>query len=48
MLKYGREYVKQSMAEYAKRIRDQQERSLRRKAVLLGFDLVAHGAAAPS
>src|SRR5690349_17295455 len=34
MLKYGREYVKQSMAEYEKRIREQQERSLRRKAVL--------------
>jgi transposase len=48
MLKYGREYVKQSMDEYEQRIRGQQERSLRRKAALLGFDLVAHGAAAPS
>jgi hypothetical protein len=38
--------VKQSLAEYEKRMREQQERSLRRKARLLGFDLVAHGAAA--
>jgi transposase len=48
MLKYGREYVKQSMDEYEKRIREQQERSLRRKAGLLGFDLVPHAAPAPS
>jgi transposase len=48
MLKYGREYVKQSMDEYEKRIREQQERALRRKAGLLGFDLVPHAAAAPS
>ena len=48
MLKYGREYVKQSMDEYDKRIREQQERALRRKAGLLGFDLVPHAAAAPS
>ena len=47
MLKYGKEYVKQSMAAYEQRIREQQERSLRRKAGLLGFDLVPH-AAAPS
>src|SRR5205807_5837675 len=48
MLKYGKEYVKQSMEEYETKIREQQERSLRRKAGLLGFDLVPHGAAAPS
>jgi transposase len=48
MLKYGREYVKQSMAEYEAKIRDQQERSLRRKASLLGFDLIPHVATAPS
>jgi len=48
MLKYGREYVKQSMEAYETKIREQQERSLRRKAGLLGFDLVPHGAAAPA
>jgi transposase len=48
MLKYGREYVKQSMEEYEKRMREQQERSLRRKAELLGFDLIPQPAAAPS
>ena len=48
MLKYGRDYVKQSMDEYDKRIREQQERSLRRKAGLLGFDLIPHVAAIPS
>jgi transposase len=47
MLKYGREYVKQSMEEYEKRMREQQERSLRRKAGLLGFDLIPHAAATP-
>ena len=40
--------MKQSMDEYEKRIREQQERSLRRKAGLLGFDLVPHAAAATS
>ena len=48
MLKYGREYVRQSLAEYEQKLREQQERSLRRKAALLGFDLVAQGAAGPS
>jgi hypothetical protein len=48
MLKYGREYVRRSMAEYEQKLREQQERSLRRKAALLGFDLIAHGAAGPS
>ena len=48
MLKYGREYVKQSMDEYEKKIKGQQERWLRRKAGMLGFDLVPHGAAAAS
>jgi transposase len=48
MLKYGRDYVKQSMQDYEKKIRDQQERSLRRKARLLGFDLMPHAAAAPA
>ena len=40
MLKYGREYVKQSMQEYEQKLRQQQERSLRRKATALGYDLV--------
>ena len=48
MLKYGREYVKHSIEAYDKRLREQQERSLRRKARLLGFELVAHSASAPS
>jgi transposase len=45
MLKYGREYVRQSLAEYEQKLRGRQERSLRRKAALLGFDLIAHEAA---
>jgi transposase len=48
MLKYGREYVRQSLQEYEQKLREQQERSLRRKAALLGFDLVAQGATGPS
>jgi hypothetical protein len=40
MLKYGREYVKQSKAEYEHKLRAQQERSLRRKALALGYELV--------
>jgi transposase len=47
MLKYGREYVKQSLEEYEQRMREQQERSLRRKAGSLGFDLVPHAATIP-
>jgi transposase len=45
MLKYGKEYVKQSMEEYERKIREQVERSLRRKAAALGFELVAKPAA---
>ncbi len=48
MLKYGKEYVKQSMEEYERRIKQQLERSLRRKAAALGFDLVSHAAAEPA
>jgi transposase len=40
MLKYGTEYFKQSMAEYEKKIREQVERSLRRKAAAFGYLLV--------
>jgi transposase len=45
MLKYGKEYVKQSMEEYERKIKDQLERSLRRKAAALGYELVAKPAA---
>lgn len=41
MLKYGREYVKQSMQEYERTLPQQLERSLRRKAAALGYELVA-------
>jgi len=47
MLKYGREYVKQSMEEYERKLREQLERSLHRKAAALGYELVAKKAAAP-
>ena len=40
MLKYGKEYVKQSMAEYEQKVRQQMERSLQRKAAALGYRLV--------
>jgi hypothetical protein len=47
MLKYGRDYVKQSMEEYEKKIREQLERSLHRKAAALGFILVPRTPAVP-
>jgi hypothetical protein len=40
MLKYGTEYVKQSLAEYEQKIRRQLERALQRKAAALGYRLV--------
>jgi transposase len=40
MLKYGKEYVQQSMAEYEQKIRFQLERSLQRKAAALGYQLI--------
>src|SRR5262249_61291678 len=40
MLKYGAEYVQQSMQEYEQKVRSQMERALRRKAAALAFDLV--------
>ena len=45
LLKYGVEYVRQSLDEYAAKIREQAERSLRRKAAQLGYELVAKEAA---
>jgi transposase len=47
LLKYGREYVRQSMDEYEKKLREQQERSLRRKAAALGYEVVPRAAAVP-
>jgi transposase len=46
MLKYGTEYVKQSMAEYEAKLRAKLERQLKAKAARLGFELVPRGAAA--
>jgi hypothetical protein len=40
MLKYGREYVRRSMEEYEQKMREQLERSLQRKAAVLGYELV--------
>ncbi len=48
LLKYGVEYVRQSMDEYAAKVHAQAERSLRRKAALLGYDLVPKQAPAPT
>ena len=47
MLRYGKEYVKQSMEEYERKMKEQLERSLRRKAAALGYEIVAKGAAQP-
>jgi transposase len=40
-LRYGLEYVRQSLEEYAAKVRQQQERGLRRRAAQLGYELVA-------
>jgi transposase len=40
MLRYGREYVTQSVADYEQKVRAQVERSLRRRAAALGYKLV--------
>jgi transposase len=47
MLKYGKEYVKQSMEEYERKIKEQLERSLRRKAAALGYQLVPNAQPTP-
>lgn len=44
MLKYGRDYVKEGMDTYAAKLRAQAERSLRRKAAELGYDLTPRAA----
>jgi len=46
MLKYGRDYVKQGMDEYAAKMRADAERNLRKKAAALGFELTPRAAAA--
>ncbi len=50
MLRFGTEYVAQSLVEYEAWVREKLERSLRRKAQALGYDLVPKGSmpAAPS
>ena len=40
MLKYGTEYVQQSMQEYERKVRGQMERALQRKAAALGYQLI--------
>jgi transposase len=40
MLKYGEEYVTQSMAEYEAKVKANVLKALQRKAVALGFDLI--------
>ena len=40
LLKYGVEYVRQSLDDYAAKVKGHMERSLRRKAALLGYELV--------
>ncbi len=44
VLRYGLEYVRQSLEEYAANVRAQAERSLRRKATQLGYELVPKAA----
>jgi len=44
MLKYGTEYVQQSMEEYERKVRSQMERALRRKAAALGYQLIRNEA----
>jgi transposase len=47
MLKYGTEYVKQSMAEYEAKLQAKLEKQLRAKAARLGFELVPRCATSP-
>ena len=44
MLRYGGAYVAQSLVEYEAQMREKWERSLRKRASALGYDLVAKGA----
>jgi transposase len=47
MLKYGKEYVRQSMEEYEQKVRKQMERSLHRKAAALGYELIPKSPSVP-
>src|SRR5262249_48902677 len=47
MLKYGKEYVRQSMEDYERNVRKQMERSLHRKAAALGYELIPKGPSVP-
>jgi transposase len=47
MLKYGKEYVRQSIDDYQHKVREQMERSLQRKAAALGYELVPKPPPAP-
>jgi transposase len=47
MLRYGKEYVRQSMVEYEQKVRQQLERSLHRKAAALGYELIPKGSSVP-
>jgi hypothetical protein len=45
MLKYGRAYVQQGMDEYAAKMQAHAERSLRKRAAALGFEVIPRTAA---
>ncbi|HKB35471.1 MAG TPA: transposase, partial [Gemmataceae bacterium] len=47
MLKYGKEYMQQTVEEYEQKVRKQVERSLRRKAAALGYELIPKGPSVP-
>jgi hypothetical protein len=47
MLKYGKEYVQQSIEEYEQKVRKQMERSLQRKANALGYELIPKSPSPP-
>jgi transposase len=48
LLRYGIEYVGRGTEAYAAKMREQMERSMRKKAALLGYDLVPRGEAVPT
>ena len=48
MLTHGTEYVARSLVEYEARVREDLERSVRRKAQALGYDLVPKGSMPPA
>lgn len=41
MLKHGRDYMRKSVEEYEQKMKQQMERSLKRKAAAMGYELVA-------